>query len=57
MAVMIGEIVSEVVLEERPSAGPPAASGAGAVDDEMVERIVRKATERVLEHLRREWER
>jgi hypothetical protein len=55
MPVVIGEIVSEVVLDVRrpdhdtiPSPPDP--------DDELIETIVRRAVERVLEVLRREWE-
>jgi hypothetical protein len=55
MAVVIREIVSEVVL------GPPppeeAAGGAETVDrDELIETIVRRATARVVDLLRREWD-
>jgi hypothetical protein len=57
MTVLIREIVSEVVL----TGGSEVAEGAPApapseVDEAMVERIVRRATERVLEHLRYEWD-
>jgi hypothetical protein len=54
MAVVIGEIVTETVL------APPAASPAAdvpAAGDADVDLIVRRATERVLEVLRREWDR
>ena len=53
MAVIISEIVTEVVVSQRPTGSEPA-SPADAAD---VEQIVRMATERVLEVLRREWDR
>lgn len=70
MAVVIGEIVTEVVLDAAAGAAPavgaagtppgaaaaPVAGSAG-LDDEVVERVVRRATERVLDVLRREWDR
>jgi hypothetical protein len=55
MAVVISEIVTEVVISPRttPDAGAPAADlPADAMDD-----VVRRGTERVLEVLRREWDR
>lgn len=52
MAVVIGEIVTETVLASAPDPAP-AATGR---DDPDVELIVRRATERVLEVLRREWD-
>ena len=55
MPVVIREIVSEVVIadqEERRGT-----ENAAALDPATIERIVRQATERVLEVLRREWER
>jgi hypothetical protein len=54
VAVVINEIVSEVVLSG--PAGERAAEGAPSGDDRMDE-VVRRAAERVLEHLRREWDR
>lgn len=55
MAVLIREIVTEVVLGP-----PPQEEGAGAPEtidqDELVETIVRRATARVVELLRREWD-
>jgi hypothetical protein len=51
MAVTIGEIVTETVV----AAPAPAAPAAGPADD--LELVVRRATERVLEVLRREWDR
>jgi hypothetical protein len=56
MAVLISEIVTELVVAPAEG-GAPAVPGAGRADDEAVEAIVRRATERVLEVLRREWER
>ena len=50
MAVVIGEIVTETVLA---ASAPDTAAGA----DADVDLIVRRATERVLEVLRREWDR
>lgn len=57
MAVVIREIVSEVTVGEEPAEQPAAAAAGGAMGEDEEERIVRRATERVLEHLRREWER
>lgn len=57
MVVVIREIVSEVTVGEEPSERPGASASGNAMEDEQVERIIRAATERVLEHLRREWER
>ncbi len=57
MSVLINQVITEVVLgdERTPNDG---AGGAGAPrDDAFVEQVVRAATERVLESLRREWDR
>lgn len=54
MAVTIGEIVTETVVA-RPAEAPPAAGE--PVADHDLEVVVRQATERVLEILRREWDR
>ena len=55
MPVVITEVVTEVVLAPTPDPGSP---GAGApVDEELLELVVRRAAERVLEVLRREWDR
>ena len=54
MAVVIGEIVTETVLVP-PASGAAPDAPAGA--DADVDLIVRRATERVLEVLRREWDR
>ncbi len=52
MAVVIGEIVTETVVapQAEPAAGTPR-------DDADLELVVRRAAERVLEVLRREWDR
>jgi hypothetical protein len=51
--VVIKEIVTEVVLAPQTSEKEPTEE----LDrDELVEQTVRRATERVLEILRREWE-
>ncbi|MFI7480965.1 hypothetical protein ACH9EU_00975 [Kocuria sp. M1R5S2] len=55
MAVVIGEIVTETVVAPLP--GPPAAPAAAPPGEIDTEEIVRRATERVLEVLRREWDR
>ncbi|MGH3703571.1 MAG: DUF5908 family protein [Agromyces sp.] len=60
MTVVIGEVITEIVVSGGASAagadGSAAATGgASPVVDE--DAIVRRATERVLEILRREWER
>ena len=60
MPVVIREIVTEVVV--RGPDEPPATTGAGPVLDAQTaeaqrEQVVRQAVERVLEILRREWER
>jgi hypothetical protein len=55
--VTIGEITSEVVLERTK---PEAAGNEPARlpdDDQLVDRVVRRSVERVLELLRLEWER
>lgn len=54
MAVVIGEIVTETVLA--PSATESASATVSTADVD-VDLIVRRATERVLEALRREWDR
>lgn len=55
MPVVIREIVSEVVVGRGGEAQAPAPTG-GGLDDAQVELVVRRAVERVLERLRREWE-
>lgn len=50
MAVVIGEVVTETVLAPAPEPGAPGPAGVD-VDD-----VVRRAAERVLEILRREWD-
>jgi hypothetical protein len=54
MAVVISEIVTELVVGGQP---PPTSAAAGGAAPADVEAIVRMATERVLEVLRREWDR
>jgi len=54
MPVVIGEIITETVVAPQPEEGRPAGSTAG---DANVDLIVRRAAERVLEILRREWDR
>lgn len=56
MAVVIGEIVTETVLAPPADAAGSAAVGSGAGDVD-VDLVVRRAVERVLEVLRREWDR
>jgi hypothetical protein len=54
MAVVIGEIITEVALTGTTDRAVSAEAGqsSGDMDD-----VVRQATERVLEVLRREWDR
>lgn len=54
MAVVIGQIVTETVLAPAPATVPPPGEPRGEADMEV---IVRRAAERVLEILRREWDR
>lgn len=56
MAVVIGEIVTETVVAPAPDAAAPAASGASGTDLDL-DLVVRRSVERVLEVLRREWDR
>lgn len=53
MPIVIGEIVTEVVVA--PDSDGPSAPAAGAEPD--LDLVVRRAVERVLEVLRREWDR
>lgn len=53
MAVVIGEIVTETVVQPSEQT-PPVAEPRADID---VEVVVRRAAERVLEILRREWDR
>ncbi|MFG2825014.1 hypothetical protein ACGFX4_36990 [Kitasatospora sp. NPDC048365] len=53
MAVVIGQIVTETVLAPVPPAAPPPG---GAPGEQELDVVVRRATERVLEILRREWD-
>lgn len=56
MAVVISEIVTELVVAPRATTANEAPGGA-ALADEAMDAIVRRAAERVLEVLRREWDR
>jgi len=53
--VVISEIVTEVVVAPRTDAAGPALEA--PLGDAAMEAIVRRAVERVLEVLRREWDR
>ncbi|WP_020143737.1 DUF5908 family protein [Terracoccus sp. 273MFTsu3.1] len=55
MPVVISEIVTEVVVAPRTDGGGPTADA--PLDDAAMEAIVRRSVERVLEVLRREWDR
>jgi len=55
VAVVIGQIVTEAVVAPGRDAGT-SSQGAPAQDDAAIDLIVRRATERVLETLRREWD-
>ncbi|HEY6052933.1 MAG TPA: hypothetical protein VIU86_03315 [Gaiellaceae bacterium] len=59
MPVTIREITSEVVLarDAEGAGGGGAGERPAAGEDELVDRVVRRALERVLERLRLEWER
>lgn len=59
MPVVIREIVTEVVLAPEADAAGAAASvgGAAALTPDDLDQVVRRASERVLEILRREWDR
>jgi len=52
MAVVIGEIITETAVAPT---GDAQAQSAAPADDQM-EIVIRRATERVLETLRREWD-
>lgn len=59
MPVVIREITSEVVLMPESGASAPPGGGterAPAGEDELVDRVVRRALERMVELLRLEWE-
>jgi hypothetical protein len=65
MAVVISEILTEVVLTQgqgpdtTASAGPADRGGAagGGLSEDAMDAVVRRAAERVVEMLRREWDR
>jgi hypothetical protein len=56
MPVVIREIVTEVVLSPEGDAAGSTAAGAGAMSPDDLDHVVRRASERVLEILRREWD-
>ncbi len=55
MAVVIGQIITETAAAPTPDAQASAASGNN--NDAQLDLIVRRASERVMEQLRREWDR
>jgi hypothetical protein len=55
VAIVIGQIITETAAVAQPDA--QAASASGPQDDAQLELIVRRASERVMEQLRREWDR
>jgi hypothetical protein len=55
MPIVIGEIITETAVAPEPSG--QAAPASGCPDDAQFDLIVRRASERVLEQLRREWDR
>ncbi|MGH9152755.1 MAG: hypothetical protein ACRD03_10240 [Acidimicrobiales bacterium] len=62
MAVVISEILTEVVLKGETPDGAATPGGAGTaagggLPEDAMDAVVRRATERVLEALRREWDR
>jgi Family of unknown function (DUF5908) len=57
MPVVIREIVTEVVLVPHPTTTTEPPSAEADLADDAAERIVRRAAERVLDILRREWDR
>ncbi len=57
MAVVIGQIVTETVVVGRADAPADAPAGSPGIQEAQIDAIVRRATERVLDTLRREWDR
>jgi Family of unknown function (DUF5908) len=57
MPVVINEVVTEVVIGAPPGEAPEAGAGGEPPGDDWIDLVVRRATEHVLEVLRREWER
>jgi hypothetical protein len=55
VAVVISEIVTEVVVA--PRATQAAGPASGGLSEKDMDAIVRRSAERVLETLRREWDR
>ena len=56
MPIVIREVTSEIALEPEVSEAGATPEPTGGPDEELLERLVRRATERVLERLRLEWE-
>jgi hypothetical protein len=56
MPVVIREIVTEVALTPEPGNTGTAPAGTRDLPDDVVDGIVRRCTERVIEVLRREWD-
>lgn len=57
MAVVIGQIVTEAVVAPTPADASAGPSRGTQPDEAQMDAVVRRATERVLETLRREWDR
>jgi sugar/nucleoside kinase (ribokinase family) len=58
MAVVIGEVVTETAAAPTGAGDANASATASGMSDEaQLDLVVRRATERVLETLRREWDR
>lgn len=55
MAIVIGQVITETAAV--PSPDPQASGASGGQDDAQLDLIVRRASERVMEQLRREWDR
>jgi hypothetical protein len=53
--IVIGQIITETAAVPAPS--EQASGASGTQDDAQLELIVRRASERVMEQLRREWDR
>jgi hypothetical protein len=56
MPVVIREIITEVVLSPEGDATGSTAASAGGMSPDDLDHVVRRASERVLEILRREWD-
>jgi hypothetical protein len=57
VAVVIGQIVTEAVVAPTPADASAGPSRGTQPDEAQMDAVVRRATERVLETLRREWDR